>query len=84
MVRKFGSIDGDPAAAYRYTECRLTKIAETLLTDIDKDTVNFGPNFDGATEEPLCLPGLPQSSRQWFRRYCRGYGDQNPPHNRER
>ena len=52
----FGSVDGDSAAAYRYTECRMTRIAESLLTDIDKDTVNFGPNFDGATEEPLVLP----------------------------
>ena len=41
----FGSIDGDPAAAYRYTECRMTKIAETMLRNIDKDTVNFGLEF---------------------------------------
>src|SRR5688572_5086085 len=52
----FGSIDGDPAAAYRYTECRMTKIAEELLTDIDKETVSFGPNFDGQTTEPDVLP----------------------------
>ena len=56
MAKENGSVDGDSAAAYRYTECRMTRIAESLLTDIDKDTVNFGPNFDGATEEPLVLP----------------------------
>ncbi|WP_082343319.1 DNA gyrase subunit A [Vulgatibacter incomptus] len=52
----FGSIDGDSAAAYRYTEARLTKLAEQMLADIDKDTVDFGPNFDDATTEPLVLP----------------------------
>jgi DNA gyrase subunit A len=52
----FGSIDGDPAAAYRYTEARLAKIAEELLADIDKETVNFVPNFDETTEEPAVLP----------------------------
>src|SRR5208283_2484751 len=52
----FGSIDGDPAAAYRYTEARLTKIAEDLLSDIDKETVNFSPNFDETTDEPQVLP----------------------------
>ena len=52
----FGSIDGDSAAAYRYTDVQMTAIAEYLLRDIDKDTVNFGPNFDGSTEEPLVLP----------------------------
>ena len=52
----FGSIDGDSAAAYRYTEARLTKLAEMMLADIDKDTVDFGPNFDDSTTEPLVLP----------------------------
>ena len=52
----FGSIDGDSAAAYRYTEARLTKLAEQMLADIDKDTVDFGPNFDDSTQEPLVLP----------------------------
>jgi len=52
----FGSIDGDSAAAYRYTEARLTRLAEMMLADIDKDTVDFGPNFDDATTEPLVLP----------------------------
>ncbi len=52
----FGSIDGDPAAAYRYTEARLTKVAESLLVDIDKETVNHHENFDGSTDEPDVLP----------------------------
>ena len=52
----FGSIDGDSAAAYRYTECRMTRMAEDLLSDIDKDTVDFTENFDGTTKEPLVLP----------------------------
>jgi DNA gyrase subunit A len=52
----FGSIDGDPAAAYRYTEARLTKLAEELLRDIEKRTVDFIPNFDGSHQEPTVLP----------------------------
>jgi DNA gyrase subunit A len=52
----FGSVDGDPAAAYRYTESRLTKLAEELLRDIEKNTVDFIPNFDGTVEEPGVLP----------------------------
>ncbi len=52
----FGSVDGDPAAAYRYTECRMTKLAEELLVDIDKETVGFSANFDGTTLEPEVLP----------------------------
>ncbi|HEY2027945.1 MAG TPA: DNA gyrase subunit A [Myxococcales bacterium] len=52
----FGSIDGDSAAAYRYTESRLARLAEFMLADIDKDTVDFGPNFDESTTEPLVLP----------------------------
>ncbi|MBN1151027.1 DNA gyrase subunit A [candidate division WOR-3 bacterium] len=52
----FGSIDGDSAAAYRYTETRLGKIAAELLADIDKDTVDFVPNFDGSHKEPVVLP----------------------------
>src|SRR5512142_2825640 len=52
----FGSVDDDPAAAMRYTEARLTEIAEELLLDIDKNTVDFGPNFDGSMKEPLVLP----------------------------
>ena len=52
----FGSVDGDPAAAFRYTECRLAKLAEEMLADIEKNTVEFAPNFDESTEEPLVLP----------------------------
>ncbi len=52
----FGSVDGDPAAAYRYTEARLTQMAEELLRDIDKETVTFAPNFDGSKQEPTVLP----------------------------
>ena len=54
----FGSIDGDPAAAMRYTEARLTKIAEEMLKDIDKNTVNFVPNFDATLKEPEVLPTI--------------------------
>ncbi len=52
----FGSVDGDRAAAYRYTECRMTKLAGELLIDIDKETVPLSPNFDGTHEEPDVLP----------------------------
>jgi DNA gyrase subunit A len=52
----FGSVDGDSAAAYRYTESRMTALAEAMLADIDKETVDFGPNFDDSTKEPLVLP----------------------------
>src|SRR2546427_1255472 len=52
----FGSIDGDPPAAYRYTEARLAKIAHEMLADIDKDTVDFAPNFDESEHEPTVLP----------------------------
>jgi DNA gyrase subunit A len=52
----FGSIDGDPPAAYRYTEARLASLAEAMMADLDKDTVDFRPNFDETTEEPVVLP----------------------------
>ena len=52
----FGSVDGDPAAAYRYTEARMSKIAEEMLTDIDKETINWAPNFDETKKEPSVLP----------------------------
>ncbi len=52
----FGNIDGDPPAAYRYTEARMSKIADEMLADIDKDVVNFDPNFDNTREEPQVLP----------------------------
>lgn len=53
----FGSVDGDPAAAQRYTEARMTKIADEMLADIEKETVPFRPNYDGSEEEPMVLPG---------------------------
>ncbi len=52
----FGSIDGDPPAAMRYTECRMTRLAEEMLVDIDKETVNFAPNYDDSMTEPTVLP----------------------------
>jgi len=52
----YGSVDGDPPAAMRYTEARLTKVAEDMLADIDKETVDFGPNYDESLVEPLVLP----------------------------
>jgi DNA gyrase subunit A len=55
----FGSVDGDPAAAYRYTESRMARLADYLLADIDKETVEFEPNFDDTTKEPKVLPPPP-------------------------
>jgi DNA gyrase subunit A len=52
----FGSIDGDSAAAYRYTEAKMSKVAEELLRDLEKDTVDWRPNFDGTKKEPIVLP----------------------------
>src|SRR5438067_13796033 len=57
----FGSVDGDPAAAYRYTEARLTRVAMTMLEDIDKNTVDFIPNFDERLQEPTVLPAKLQN-----------------------
>src|SRR5574341_2463857 len=57
----FGSIDNDPPAAMRYTEVRLSRIAEELLADIDRDTVDFSANFDGTLKEPRVLPGKVQN-----------------------
>ncbi len=78
----FGSIDGDPPAAYRYTEARLTKIAEELLQDIDKETVPFIPNFDGTTEEPLVLPArIPNLLINGSSGIAVGMATNIPPHN---
>ena len=52
----FGSVDGDGAAAMRYTESRMSKIAMEMLRDINKDTIDYGPNYDGSENEPLVLP----------------------------
>jgi len=74
----FGSIDGDSAAAYRYTEARLTRLAEMMLADIDKDTVDFGPNFDDSTTEPLVLPTRFPNLWSTAARHCRGHGHERP------
>jgi len=78
----FGSVDGDPPAAYRYTECRLTRIAEEMLSDIDKDTVDFVPNFDESTAEPLVLPTrIPNLLVNGSNGIAVGMATNIPPHN---
>lgn len=78
----FGSIDGDPAAAYRYTEARLAKIAEELLADIDKETVSYIPNFDETTEEPTVLPTkIPNLLINGSSGIAVGMATNIPPHN---
>lgn len=78
----YGSIDGDPAAAYRYTEARLAKIAEELLADIDKETVDFIPNFDETTEEPVVLPSrIPNLMINGSSGIAVGMATNIPPHN---
>ncbi len=78
----FGSIDGDPPAAYRYTECRLTRLAERLLADIDKDTVDFIPNFDGSQTEPEVLPAqIPNLLINGSDGIAVGMATNIPPHN---
>ncbi|MDH3734324.1 MAG: DNA gyrase subunit A [Gemmatimonadota bacterium] len=78
----FGSIDGDPAAAYRYTEVRLTPVAEELLADIDSDTVNERPNFDGRLMEPEVLPSrLPHLLLNGSDGIAVGMATKIPPHN---
>ncbi|NPA87149.1 DNA gyrase subunit A [Caminibacter pacificus] len=78
----FGSIDGDNAAAMRYTEARLTKIAEELLKDIDKDTVDFVPNYDGTEKEPVVLPArFPNLLVNGSSGIAVGMATNIPPHN---
>ena len=78
----FGSIGGDPPAAMRYTEARLNPMAEELLADIDKDTVNFGDNFDGSLKEPLVLPSrLPNLLLNGSSGIAVGMATNIPPHN---
>lgn len=78
----FGSIDGDSAAAYRYTEARLTKLAEELLADIDKETVEFTPNFDDTTVEPAVLPTrVPNLLINGSSGIAVGMATNIPPHN---
>jgi DNA gyrase subunit A len=78
----FGSVDGDPAAAYRYTECRLARIAEEMLEDIEKETVDFIPNFDESTEEPTVLPTrIPNLLTSGSDGIAVGMATKIPPHN---
>jgi DNA gyrase subunit A len=78
----FGSVDGDPAAAYRYTEARLTKLAEEMLADIDKETVDFVPNFDDTTTEPSVLPTrVPNLLINGSAGIAVGMATNIPPHN---
>ena len=78
----FGSVDGDPPAAYRYTEARLNKIAEELLKDIDKETVDFTPNFDETRQEPLVLPAsFPNLLVNGSEGIAVGMATKIPPHN---
>ncbi|HEY5956913.1 MAG TPA: DNA gyrase subunit A [Polyangiaceae bacterium] len=78
----FGSVDGDPAAAYRYTECKLAKLAMELLTDIEKETVDFVPNFDDTQLEPSILPArFPQLLVNGSGGIAVGMATNIPPHN---
>src|SRR5215210_6273555 len=78
----FGSIDSDPAAAMRYTEARLARIATELLRDIDEDTVDFGPNYDNSEQEPLILPArYPNLLVNGSAGIAVGMATNIPPHN---
>ena len=78
----FGSVDGDPAAAYRYTESRLEKLADWLLADIDKETVEWSPNFDDSTVEPVVLPArFPNLLVNGSAGIAVGMATNIPPHN---
>ncbi len=78
----FGSVDGDNAAAMRYTECRMQKISSELMADIDSDTVDFGPNYDGKEQEPLVLPArFPNLLVNGATGIAVGMATNIPPHN---
>jgi len=78
----FGSVDGDNAAAMRYTEIRMSKIAHELLSDLDKETVDFGPNYDGSEHEPLVLPArFPNLLVNGSSGIAVGMATNIPPHN---
>jgi DNA gyrase subunit A len=78
----FGSIDGDSAAAYRYTEARLTRLAEEMLRDIERETVDFVPNFDGTVDEPVVLPArFPNLLANGSSGIAVGMATNVPPHN---
>src|SRR5262245_45000456 len=78
----FGSVDGDPPAAYRYTEARLEALAEAMMEDLEKDTVDFVPNFDETTEEPTVLPtAVPNLLVNGSTGIAVGMATNIPPHN---
>jgi len=78
----FGSVDGDSPAAMRYTEIRMSRIAHEMLADLDKDTVNFGPNYDGSEHEPLVMPArLPNLLINGSSGIAVGMATNIPPHN---
>jgi DNA gyrase subunit A len=78
----FGSVDGDPAAAYRYTEARIARIGEEMLSDIEKETVDFEPNFDQRLNEPVVLPsGIPNLLVNGSSGIAVGMATNIPPHN---
>src|SRR5574337_223782 len=78
----FGSVDGDSPAAMRYTEARLSRIAEEMLRDLEKDTVNFVPNYSGTTQEPTLLPSvIPNLLLNGASGIAVGMATQIPPHN---
>src|SRR5262245_43454132 len=78
----FGNIDGDNPAAYRYTEARLTEVARLLLEGIDEDAVDFRPNYDGTTREPVVLPGaFPNLLANGAQGIAVGMATAIPPHN---
>src|SRR5256884_6301136 len=78
----FGSVDGDPPAAMRYTEARMAAIASEMLADIEKDTVDMGPNYDGTEEEPLVLPArIPNLLINGATGIAVGMTTNIPPHN---
>ncbi|MBU2544989.1 DNA gyrase subunit A [Patescibacteria group bacterium] len=78
----FGSVDGDPAAAMRYSEARMSKVGEEMLRSISKDTVNFRPNYDGSRKEPVVLPSpLPQLLLNGTLGIAVGMATSIPPHN---
>lgn len=80
----FGSLDGDPAAAYRYTECRLARAAEPMLAELDADTVPFRPSYDGTKTEPVVLPArLPNLLVNGASGIAVGMATSIPPHNPE-
>ena len=75
----FGSVDGDPPAAMRYTEVRLQKVANALVDDLDKDTVDFVANYDNSEREPVVMPArVPEPAGERRRRHRGRHGDQHP------